>query len=364
MMLDPFRILRPVLHRMEPEQAHKIALAGLRSRLATILFPSCPDDPVLGVTLWNRFFANPVGLAAGFDKSAVAFDGALGAGFGFVEVGGVTPLPQKGNPRPRLFRLSEDRGVINRMGFNNEGLDVVARRLKARGVAGARRGIVGVNLGKNKDQTDPTADYATLAATLAPLADFLVINVSSPNTPGLRALQSVEPLVAIIRAARAAAQQTARAASPPLLIKIAPDLGDDQLSDIVRAARAEGLDGIVVSNTTLSRPATLRSPAKGETGGLSGAPVFELSTRVLRRVFELTQGAVPLIGVGGIASGADAYAKIRAGASLVQLYSALVFEGPALLGRIKRDLAALLKRDGFTSVADAVGADHREGKRR
>ncbi len=352
MTLDPFHIFRPFLFRMDSERAHKIALLGLRSRLATIFYSAPVDDPVLHQSVWNRMFPNPIGLAAGFDKNAVAFDAALDLGFGFVEVGGVTPLPQKGNPKPRLFRLNEDRGVINRMGFNNDGLEVVEARLRARG---SRRGIVGVNLGKNKDQTDPTADYATLAGALAPYADFLVINVSSPNTPGLRALQSAAPLIAIIRAARAA--MTGQA--PPLLIKIAPDLTPEDLAEAVKAARAEKLDGIVVSNTTLSRPDSLKSRHRAETGGLSGAPLFALSTRMLSEVYKLTEGAIPLIGVGGVASGADAYAKIRAGASLVQLYSALVFEGPALVNRINRDLAALLKRDGFASVAAAVGADHR-----
>lgn len=353
MTLDPFRIFRPVLFRMDSERAHKIALLGLQSRLATVFYRAPVEDAVLRQTLWSRTFPNPVGLAAGFDKNAVAFEQALDLGFGFVEVGGVTPLPQKGNPRPRLFRLEADRGVINRMGFNNDGLKVVEGRLKQR----SGRGIVGVNLGKNKDQTDPNADYATLARALAPYADFLVINVSSPNTPGLRALQSAEPLIAIIRAARAAMPKKA----PPLLIKIAPDLSPEDLAEAVKAARDEKLDGIVVSNTTLSRPESLRSPERGETGGLSGAPVFELSTRVLSEVYKLSEGAIPLIGVGGISSGADAYAKIRAGASLVQLYSALVFEGPALIHRINRELAHLLKRDGFASVAAAVGADHRKG---
>ncbi len=351
-MLDPFHILRPCLFKMDSERAHKIALLSLRSRLATVFYSAPVNDPVLHQTVWNRVFPNPIGLAAGFDKNAVAFEAALDLGFGFVEVGGVTPLAQKGNPKPRLFRLNEDRAVINRMGFNNDGLNVVEARLRARG---SRRGIVGVNLGKNKDQTDPTADYATLARALAPYADFLVINVSSPNTPGLRALQSAEPLIAIIRAARAA--MTGQ--SPPLLIKIAPDLTPEDLAEAVKAARAEKLDGIVVSNTTISRPDTLKSAHRAETGGLSGAPVFELSTRMLSEVYRLTEGTIPLIGVGGVASGANAYAKIRAGASLVQLYSALVFEGPALVNKINKELAALLKRDGFTSVAAAVGADHR-----
>lgn len=351
MTLDPFRIFRPLLYRVDSERAHQLALLALRSRLATVFYGAGRDDPVLRQTVWNRSFPNPVGLAAGFDKNAVAFEAALDLGFGFVEVGGVTPLPQKGNPKPRLFRLERDRAVINRMGFNNDGLAVVEARLRRRG----RRGIVGVNLGKNKDQADPNADYATLAGALCRYADFLVINVSSPNTPGLRALQSAEPLIGIIRAARGVMS----AEGPPLLVKLAPDLGRDDLAAVVAVARQEKLDGIVVSNTTLSRPADLRAPERAEAGGLSGAPLFPLSTQVLRDVYALTHGEIPLIGVGGIASGADAYAKIRAGASLVQLYSALVFEGPGLVNKIKADLAALLKRDGFASVAAAVGADHR-----
>ncbi len=340
---------------MDSERAHRLALLGLKSRLATFWYRPEVEDKILRQTVWNRTFPNPIGLAAGFDKNAVAYEEALDLGFGFVEVGGVTPLPQKGNPQPRLFRLEADRAVINRMGFNNEGMAVVARRLSRR----SGRGLVGVNLGKNKDQADPVADYATLAAALAPYADFLVINVSSPNTPGLRALQSAEPLIAIIRAARAAMAGLPK--SPPLLFKIAPDLAPEDLAAVASAARAEAIDGIVVSNTTLSRPDTLRAPQKTETGGLSGAPVFALSTHVLSEMYKLTEGRIPLVGVGGVASGADAYAKIRAGASLVQLYSALVFEGPALVGRIKRELASLLARDGFASVADAVGADHRAG---
>jgi dihydroorotate dehydrogenase len=354
-MLDPYRFLMPLLRRLDPERAHRLALWGLKTGLVRAFYPPVADDPVLATNVWGKAFANPVGLAAGFDKNAEVPDAALNLGFGFVEVGGVTPLPQPGNIRPRLFRLEADRAVINRMGFNNHGASEMGQRLAGRRHAGP----VGVNLGKNKDSPDAAADYSALANVLARHVDFLVINVSSPNTPGLRTLQNVEPLIAIIRATRAARDRVLVAAPPPLLLKIAPDLAAGDVEDIAKVALAERLDGLVVANTTVSRPDSLLSPLRNEAGGLSGTPLFELSTRLLRRVYELTGGQLPLIGVGGISSGSDAYAKIRAGASLVQFYTAMVFEGPGLLNRIKHDLTVLLKRDGFSSVAAAVGADAR-----
>jgi dihydroorotate dehydrogenase len=356
--MDFYRWVLPVLRRLDTEQAHRFAIWGLKTGLAGLFYRPVADDPVLATTVWGKAFRNPVGLAAGFDKNAEVPDAALGLGFGFIEVGGVTPKAQAGNPQPRLFRLDADRAVINRMGFNNDGLAAVAARLALR-----RRslGPVAVNLGKNKDAVDAAADYAALAEAFAPLADFLVLNVSSPNTPGLRALQHTEALIGIVRAAKAARDRAMISAPPPLLLKIAPDLDSNEITDIARVAMDEKLDGIVVSNTTVSRPASLLSPQHTESGGLSGAPLLEPSTRMLRRMYELTGGAMPLIGVGGIGGGADAYAKIRAGASLVQFYSAMVFEGPGLVERVKHELAVLLKRDGFTSVAEAVGADHRMG---
>jgi len=353
-MIDPYRLLAPFLWCFDAETAHAVALHALKSGIAGLFYGGGMDDASLASNVWGKRFSNPIGLAAGFDKNGVAPVAALKLGFGFVEVGGVTPKPQKGNPRPRLFRLEDDRAVINRMGFNNEGMMVLATRLAQRG---ATSGPVGVNLGKNKDSEDAASDYAALVSHLSPHADFLVINVSSPNTPGLRALQSVEPLLAIVRAAKSA--RAASGATPPLLLKIAPDLTPEDIADIARVALDESLDGLVVSNTTISRPESLRSPRKTETGGLSGAPVFALSTRVLRDVYKATEGKIPLIGVGGVASGADAYAKIKAGASLVQLYSALVYEGPGLVARIKRELIELLRRDGFTSVSQAVGTEAR-----
>ncbi len=358
-VLDYYRYTGPLVRLLPPEMAHGLTIQALKFGLV----PPQPrfQPPSLAVSLWGMQFPNPVGLGAGFDKNAEVADAMLRQGFGFVEVGTVTPRPQPGNPGPRMFRLPEDGAIINRMGFNNQGLDVVADRLRRR----RRTGIVGVNLGKNKDTQDAAADYELGAARMGPLADYLVINVSSPNTPGLRALQSRTQLEELVGRTRAAlnAAISVPAARPPLLLKIAPDLAVGDLTDIAAVTLAGQLDGLIVSNTTIARPDTLRSPLAGETGGLSGAPLFDLSTEVLRRMYRLTRGKVPLIGVGGITSGLDAYVKIRAGASLVQIYSAMVYEGPALVGRIKHDLVTLLQRDGFSNITQAVGADQREVRR-
>lgn len=358
-MADLFPLLRPLLHALPPEAAHRLTLWGLRCGLGPV--DRTPDDPVLAIDLWGRRFANPVGLAAGFDKDAQAPDALLGLGFGFVELGSLTPRPQPGNPKPRLFRLPAQRAVINRLGFNNGGQAAAARRLAARRAAGAAvgRGPVGLNLGKNKDSADAAADYRTGVANLGPLADYLVVNVSSPNTPGLRALQGRAPLAALLGQVLEARRDLAASGggTPPLLLKIAPDLTAEDRADIAAVALEVELDGLIVSNTTLARPPGLPAALAAEAGGLSGAPLFQPSTEVLRDMARLTGRRLPLIGVGGIGSGADAYAKIRAGASLVQLYTALVYDGPGLIGRIKRDLAARLRADGFASLSDAIGAD-------
>jgi dihydroorotate dehydrogenase len=336
-----------ILSRLDAEDAHGLAIRALKSGLAPR--DRRPDPPSLAVTVWSKTLANPIGLAAGFDKNAEVPDAMLALGFGLVEIGSVTPKPQDGNPRPRLFRLGEDRGVINRMGFNGAGLDAALARLRAR----PRHGFVGVNVGANKDSADRTADYVTCAAALAPYADYLVCNVSSPNTPGLRNLQGRAQLGDLLKRV-----QDAIAATPvPLLVKIAPDATDDDLDDIVAVCRDLRMDGIIVGNTTLARPASLQSARRAETGGLSGAPLMALSTDVLRKTAQRAEKQFPLIGTGGVGSGADAYAKIRAGATLVQLYSMLVYKGPPLVRRIKDELAALLTRDRFTSVAAAIGAD-------
>jgi dihydroorotate dehydrogenase len=346
-----YRLIFPFLDRMEAERAHGLAVLALK--LGLVPRDRETDPGLLRQSLFGLTFVNPIGIAAGFDKNGEVVAPLFRLGFGFVEIGSVTPRPQPGNPRPRLFRLTEDRAVINRMGFNNEGAAAMAARLQAR--AGAR-GVLGINLGKNKDQTDAAADYVAGVEMLGALADYLVINVSSPNTPGLRALQERAQLTELV--GRVLAARAALSRKPPLLLKIAPDLMDEERADIAAVALETGLDGLIVSNTTIARP-PLRSPHADETGGLSGRPLFETSTALLREMYRRTEGRLPLIGVGGVASGADAYAKIRAGASLVQLYSALVFEGPGLVRRIKNELAALLKRDGFASVGAAVGADHR-----
>ncbi|MEA2847197.1 MAG: dihydroorotate dehydrogenase [Rhodospirillaceae bacterium] len=342
-----YSVIDLFLSRLDAESAHGLALRALKSGLLPA--DRRPDAPSLAVQVWGRSLPNPIGLAAGFDKNAEVPDALLALGFGLVEIGSVTPRPQDGNPRPRLFRLAEDRGVINRMGFPGQGLDAARSRLAIR----ARRGFVGVNVGANKDSTDRAADYVACSVALAPYADYLVCNVSSPNTPGLRTLQGRAQLADLLKRV-----QDAIAARPvPLVVKIAPDASDDDLDDIVAVCRELRMDGIIVGNTTLSRPPSLLSARRGETGGLSGAPLTALSTDVLRRTAQRVERQFPLVGCGGVGSGADAYAKIRAGATLVQLYSAMVYEGPPLIRRIKDELAALLARDGFATVAEAVGAD-------
>jgi dihydroorotate dehydrogenase len=351
-LFDYYAWVGPLIRMSEPERAHRLTIRALRTGLLPGTVPS--DDPILATRLWDLRFANPIGLAAGFDKNAEVPDAMLALGFGFVEIGTVTPEPQLGNPRPRLFRLPEDGAVINRMGFNNEGIAAVARRLARRRESG-RAGLVGGNVGPNKGVADPVAACAAAVGRLCGAVDYLVVNVSSPNTPGLRSLQHGEQLARLLDAAREARDATG--SSTPLLVKVAPDLSGEERAEIAEVALRAGIDGLVATNTTISRPKNLLGRDRGEAGGLSGVPLFELSTQVLADFYRLTGGKLPLIGVGGIASGAQAYAKIRCGASLLQLYTALVYQGPALVGRIARELAGLLRRDGFTSVADAVGAD-------
>lgn len=353
--MDAYALARPLVHMLQPETAHNLALWGLKNRIAS----GAPyADPVLETTLWGRTFKNPVGLAAGFDKDAHVPMQALALGFGFVEIGSVTPRPQPGNPKPRLFRLDEDEAVVNRMGFNSRGADHAAEQL-SRLPASRTLGVIGVNLGKNKQTEDAAADYVIGIEKLAAFADYIVVNVSSPNTPGLRALQDRAELESLIARVRSALDTAIPENPPPLLVKVAPDLTDADIADIATVAMSDAVDGLIATNTTITRPDSLKNPHRLETGGLSGKPLGDLSTRVIADFHRATGGTVSLIGVGGIASGADAYAKIRAGASLVQLYSGMVFEGPSLPGRVCRALAGLLKRDGFAHVSDAVGADHR-----
>jgi dihydroorotate dehydrogenase len=344
-----------LLRLLPPETAHRLTIRALAAAPSRWMSRGRGDDPLLASRVFGLDFPNPIGLAAGFDKSAEVFHRMSGLGFGFVEIGSVTPRPQDGNPRPRLFRLPRNQAIVNRMGFNNDGLVVVEARVRARARFG--QGIIGANLGKNKDSADAAADYAVGVKTLAPVVDYLVVNVSSPNTPGLRALQGREALTALLGAVNLA--RSARENQPPLLLKIAPDLTEADKSDIAEIALQGGLDGLIVGNTTIGRPPDLTGAAAREAGGLSGRPLFALSTAVLGDIYRLTQGRLPLIGVGGIASAEDAYAKIRAGASLVELYTALIYQGPGLIARIKRGLADRLRAEGFVRLCDAVGADHR-----
>lgn len=336
-----------LLRSLDPETAHGMAIAALGRGLAPL--PRPVISPRLRMRLAGLDLPNPVGLAAGFDKNAVALSGLARAGFGFVEVGAATPRPQPGNPRPRLFRLSADRAVINRFGFNNDGAQAIAARLAKR----PADMVLGLNLGANKDSADRADDFAEVLRICGAHLDFATVNVSSPNTEALRDLQGAEALAALLDGV-----MQARAALPrplPVFLKIAPDLGDQELSELADVALKAGVDAIIATNTTITRP-PLKSPDAGQKGGLSGAPLFDLSTRILARLSQLTDGSMPLIGVGGVGSAEQAYAKIRAGASAVQLYSALVYEGLSLVPRINQGLLELLDRDGFDTLADAVGA--------
>jgi dihydroorotate dehydrogenase len=343
----------PLLRWLDPEDAHRLAIQGLK-----LLPPSKPrpDDPKLAVRAFGLNFPNPIGIAPGFDKNAEVPDALLRLGFGFAEIGTVTPKPQAGNVRPRIFRLERDEAIINRLGFNNDGADVVLRRLAARAQHG---GIVGVNVGANKDSADRVDDYVRLIETFAPVASYFTVNVSSPNTPGLRNLQqaaALDDLLAKVIDARERVQSSA--GDSPVLLKIAPDLSLADLDDVVHIARSRKVDGMIVSNTTLGRPTTLREQTRAkEQGGLSGRPLFRLSTRMVAETYVRVEGAFPLIGVGGIDSGGAALTKIRAGASLIQLYSALVYKGLGLVDSIKADLVSTLLRTGRDSLSEIVGAD-------
>lgn len=348
-----FRFFRPAVFALDSEKAHRLAIAALkatpsRGARSSLAQPGCAAIDVAGLS-----FPNPVGVAAGFDKDAEVPDALLGLGFGFTEVGSITPLPQLGNPKPRLFRLIEDQAVINRMGFNNAGAEAALERLEARK---GRGGIVGVNIGANKDSADRIADYAIMAKAMTPYASYLAVNVSSPNTPGLRALQDEGALRALIDGVIDARDSVSGMNSPPIFLKVAPDLEPADIDAIARIALDKRLGALIVSNTTISRPA-LRSAHAGEAGGLSGAPLRELALQRMRDFRKATGGQMPLVGVGGIATAEHAWERIRAGASLVQLYSAMVYEGPGLGARIASGIERLMKREGFERLADAVGSE-------
>ncbi|KAF5188904.1 Dihydroorotate dehydrogenase (quinone) protein [Thalictrum thalictroides] len=380
-LFNATKLVNPFFAFLDAEVAHHLAITA--ASRGWVPREKRPDPSILGLEVWGRKFSNPIGLAAGFDKNAVAVEGLLGLGFGFVEVGSVTPIPQDGNPKPRIFRLREEGAIINRCGFNSEGIVSVAKRLgaqhgkrklaeststspapddevKHQGKAGP--GILGVNLGKNKTSEDAAADYVQGVHTLSQYADYLVINISSPNTPGLRKLQGRKQLKDLIKKVQAARDemQWGEEGPPPLLVKIAPDLSKQDLEDIAAVALTLRLDGLIISNTTIARPDPVSTyPVAGESGGLSGKPLFTPSTTILNEMYILTRGRIPLIGCGGVSSGEDAYKKIRAGASLVQLYTAFAYGGPALIPQIKAELAECLERDGFKSVHEAIGADCR-----
>jgi dihydroorotate dehydrogenase len=338
-----------LMRLLPPETAHRVTL-GLLERTGAFFPAAERDDPRLGIDVLGLHFPNPIGLAAGFDKDGRVPDAMAKFGFGFVELGTVTPKPQAGNPRPRLFRLGEDRAVVNRMGFNNEGMDAMARRLAAR----APGGIVGINVGANKDSADRSADYARAFARLAPFASYVTVNVSSPNTPGLRGLQNKSELAQLLALlAEARAKSGLRV---PLLLKIAPDVEPSSADDIAEVSLASGIEGLIVSNTTIARPSSLKSRHAHQSGGLSGAPLFVASTALLRGMRARVGTRLVLVGAGGIVSGADVYAKLRAGASLVQLYTALAYEGPGLIARLKRELLDCLAREGLPDVRAAIGA--------
>ena len=352
-----YDLARPLLFAFDPERAHALTLAALEAGLYPR--PQSPDDPRLALTLWGLDFPNPLGIAAGFDKDARVPDSLLGMGFGHAEVGTVTPRPQEGNPRPRVFRLVRDRALINRLGFNSTGHAAALARLQRRAQAGVSGvvGVVGVNVGANRDAEDRVADYVAGVHAFWDVASYFTVNISSPNTPGLRDLQApaaLDDLLARVMDARAVSMAAGRPGRP-VVVKLAPDIAEEDLEPIVRVLVARGVDGIAVSNTTLARDGLTETELAKEAGGLSGRPLLHRSTVMLARVFLLTGGRIPLIGVGGIDSGAAAIAKVEAGASLLQLYTGLVYEGPGLLARIKRDLVAYVEREKLVRLGEAIG---------
>ncbi len=352
-----YDFLRPLIFSLEPEFAHRLTIRSLL--IGGRWFRHVEqDDPKLAVSAMGLRFSNPLGMAAGFDKDGEVPDSILDLGFGFTEIGTVTPLPQMGNPRPRVFRLPGNRALINRLGFNNKGQEMLAARLTKRSKKEKNSlgsGVLGINIGANKNSSDRIRDYGTGARNLSHLADYLTINVSSPNTPNLRRLQSREALTDIID------QVSSAAPNVPLLVKIAPDLSDQDLENVAEVGLDSGLAGIIVSNTTLDRPPSLDKKYGREQGGLSGSPLFKKSTRILGKMYRLTKGQITLVGAGGVSSGEDVLEKVRAGASLIQLYTALVYEGPSLIKKIKHDLLHLLEREGFETITDALGTD--DGKK-
>lgn len=356
-MFDLYKLARPLLFATDPEDAHGLTIKALKAGA----LPPCPAviDPALEQTVFGLKFPNPVGLSAGFDKNAEVIGPSFKMGFGFVEAGTVTPKPQDGNPRPRVFRDPKNEAVINRMGFPGGGMSLFKDNLeKFLSQKNKPAGVVGINIGMNKDQSEPAKDYSTLIRMLAPMADYLTINISSPNTPGLRDLQAREPLLELLSAVKDERAKSCGAYPPPILLKLAPDLDEAKQEELAEAVLEAGIEGLILTNTTLDRPEFLPARFREQKGGLSGQPLTNKSTRVVHNFYALTKGQIPIIGVGGISTGRQAYEKIKAGASLVQLYTALVFKGPAVANSINRELLALLRADGFTNISQAIGKAH------
>lgn len=349
-----YNLAKPVIFKIEPEKAHALMIRAMKTGLIKPCGKVASEK--LEQTLFGLHFKNPVGMSAGFDKNAEVTTQTLDMGFGFTEAGTVTPKPQSGNPRPRVFRDPSNFAVINRMGFPNEGLSAFEANI-SRALKQGKNGVIGINIGMNKDQTDPAADYCLLIRALAPMADYLTVNISSPNTPGLRDLQKRDVLSALLKEMMEARAQTCPQNPPALLVKLAPDLTEAQQEELAQTLMESNVDGVILSNTTLERPDYLTPAFGAEKGGLSGAPVRDLSTRIIRNFAKLTARKLPIIGVGGISNGAHAYEKIKAGASLVQLYTGLIYEGPTIANTINKELLTLLERDGFSHISEAIGTD-------
>ncbi len=353
-MFDLYPLASPLLFKLDPEKAHSLTIKPMK----TGLMPVCGEvrDPALEVKLWGHKFPNPLGMAAGFDKNAEVIGPLFDLGFGFVEAGTVTPRPQHGNPRPRIFRCPEHEAVINRMGFPGGGMNAFKENLaRYLGSRTKHPGVVGVNIGMNKNQDDPASDYAMLIKMLGPMADYLSVNISSPNTPGLRDLQRREPLLELLGTLKEERRKACGEHPPPILVKLAPDLDEAQQEEMAKALLEAEIDGVILTNTTLERPEALPGDFADEQGGLSGKPLTHQSTQIIRNFYKLTSGKLPIIGVGGIGSARDAYEKIKAGASLVQLYTALVFQGPSVTHSINKGLLELLRADGLAHISEATG---------
>ena len=346
----------PLLKYLSPEFSHSITLKLLKLK-PSFINQNTKDDFKLHQHLWGLDFKNPIGLAAGFDKNAEVISQLLDLGFGFVEVGTVTPNSQVGNEKPRVFRLKEDQAIINHLGFNNEGSETVKKKLERLNINIFSKGVVGINIGKNKNTNNTVEDYCIGLEKLGPLVHYIVINISSPNTPGLRNLQNRGLIDNLVKSIHKVKENNESLFSKPILIKIAPDIDDEQARDIALSSLALGIDGIVISNSTIDRPKTLQSSYQNEVGGLSGQPLFIKSTLILKKMYSLTNGQIPLIGVGGISNGIDCYEKIKAGASLIQLYTALVYQGPSLIIKIKKELLNCIITDGYKNIKEAIGAD-------